>query len=125
MKTSLLKLEQLALDVETSSVTAKRAARCDHAVAGYDDGNWIPVVRHAHGAVGVWVANGLGNVAVAAGLAVWNFEQCTPARELELGSAKIEGEGELVSLACKVTVELGKRGRERWFGLTQLSRIGI
>src|SRR3979411_257033 len=98
MKTALLKVEQLALDVETAAVTAKRPARCDHPVAGDDDGNWIPIVRHANGAVGVRVANRLGDVAIAAGLAVWNLEQCTPASELEPGSAKIKRQGEHASL---------------------------
>ncbi len=86
----MFKVEQLALDVETATVTAQRAARRDHPVAGNDDSYWISVVRHADGTVGVRVANGLSNVPVAAGLAVWNFEQGVPAGELELGSAKIE-----------------------------------
>src|ERR1700730_8076332 len=113
MKTALLKLEQLALDVEPAAVTAKRPARCNHPVAGDDDGNWIPVVRHADGAVGVRMANRLGDVAIAAGLAVWDFEQCAPASELELGSAKIEWEGELASLTREVIVEFVDIGRER------------
>src|ERR1700674_3714860 len=125
MKTALLKLEQLALDVETAAVTAQRPARCNHPVAGDDDGNWIPVVRHAYGTVGVRMANRLGDVAIAAGLAVRDFEQRTPARELELGSTKIELEGELASLTGEVIVEFAKIGRERRFGLTQLSRVGI
>jgi len=86
----LFKVQQLALDVQTATVAAQRATRCDHPVAGDDDSHWIPVVRHADGTVGVRVANGLSDVAVAAGLAVWNFEQRPPAGELELGSAKIE-----------------------------------
>src|SRR6266481_6098900 len=125
MKAALLKVEQLALDVEAAAVTAKRAARCDHPVAGDDDGDWIPVVRHADGAVGVRMANGLGYVAIAAGLAIWNFEQGTPASELELGSAKIERERELAPLTREVIVKFAKIGRECGFGLTQLSRIGI
>src|ERR1700675_3633044 len=98
MRTGLLKVEQLALDVETATIAAQRTARRDHPGAGDDDGDWIPVVRHADGAVGVRMANRLRHVAIAAGLAVWNFEQCTPASELKLGAAKIEGQGELASL---------------------------
>src|ERR1700686_3307234 len=71
------------------------------------------------------MANGLSDVAVAAGLAVWDFEQRMPTRELELGSAKIEREGKLASPAREVMVEFAEIGREGWFGLTQLSRIGI
>lgn len=125
MKTGLLKVKQLAFDVETAAVTAKRSARCDHPVAGDDDGDGIPVVRHADGTVGVRVANGLSDVAVAAGLAVRDFEQRMPARELELGSAEIEREGELASLTREVIVEFAEIGREDWFGLMQPSRIGI
>ena len=94
-------------------------------MAGDDDGDWIPVVRHADGTVGMRVPDGLSDVAIAAGLAVWNFEQRMPARELELGSAKIEREGELAALAREIFVEFAKLGRKGWLGLTQLSRIGI
>ena len=121
----MLKVEQLALDVEAAAVTAKRPARRDHPVAGDDDGNWIPVVRHADGTVGVQMANGLSDVAIAAGLAVWNFEQRTPASELEVGSAKIKREGKFASFTREVIVEFAEIGRERCFGLTQLSGIGI
>src|ERR1700682_4417148 len=112
MKTALLKVKQLAFDVKTAAVAAQRSARCNHPVAGDDDSDRIPVVRHAHGPVRVRMANALSNVAVAAGLAVWDFEQRMPARELELGSAKIEWEGELASLAREVLVEFAALGAE-------------
>ena len=111
-KTGLFKVEQLALDVETAAVTAQGAARCDHPMAGDDDGHGIPVVRHADGAVGVRVADGLSDIAVTAGLAVGNFEQCAPAAELEVGSAKIERERELATIAREVFVEFPKIGCE-------------
>ena len=103
-----LKVEQLALDVEPATIPAQRAARCDHPVAGNDDSDWIPVVRHAYGTVGPRVANGFRNVTVTASLAVRDFEQCAPARELELGSAKIERERELAAFARKVFIELAQ-----------------
>src|SRR5208282_688327 len=71
------------------------------------------------------VANGFSDVAVAAGLAVGNFEQCVPARKLEVGSAQIKRERELAALACEVIVEFAEIGREDWFGLAQLSCTGI
>jgi hypothetical protein len=117
----LLKVEQLTLDVETASVTAERAARCDHPVARYDDGDWIPVVRHADGTVGMRVANGFRNVAVAPGLAVGNFEQRAPACKLEVGSAEIERKRKLATLAREVVVEFEEIGSEGRSGLTQLS----
>ena len=112
MKTGLLQVEQLAFYVESAAVAAQGAARCDYAVAGDDDGDGIPVVRHADGAAGVRVANGLSDVAVAAGFAVRDFEQRMPARQLELGSAEIEREGELVALAREVFAELVEVGSE-------------
>src|SRR5258708_17448679 len=98
MKTALLKPEQPALDVETAAGTAQRATRCDHPVAGDDDSGRIPVVGHADGAVGLRLANRLGDVAVAAGFAVWNFEPCTPASELDSGAAQIKPGGAIASL---------------------------
>src|SRR4029077_9569380 len=71
------------------------------------------------------MANRLGDFAVAAGFAIGNFKQCTPASELEFGSTKIKWEGELASLTGEVIVEFQNIGRERRFGLTQLGRIGI
>ena len=125
MKTGLLQVEQLALYVEAAAVTAQRAAGRDHAVAGDDNGDGIPVVRHADGTVGMRVADGLSDVAVATGLAVWNFEQRMPARELELGSSKIERQRELATLAGKVFVEFSEIGRKGCFGLMQRARTGI
>src|SRR5258708_32023219 len=48
-----------------------------------------------------------------------------PARELELGSAKIERQGELASLAREVIGEFAEIGREGWLGLMQLSLLRI
>ncbi len=121
----LLKVEQLAFDVEPATITAQRAARCDHPVAGNDDGDWIPVVRHAYGSVRVRVANRFRNVTVTAGLAVRDFEQSAPARKLELGSAKIKRERELAAFAREVFIELAQIWREGWLGFPQLSRMGI
>ena len=111
----LLQIEQLALDVETPAVTAERAVRRDHPMAGHDDGDRIPVVRHADGPVGVRMADRFSDVAVTARLAIRNFQQRAPARELELSSAEIERQGELAPLPREVFVELAKIGRE---GLT-------
>src|ERR1035437_8803012 len=119
------KVEQLALDVEPATIAAQGAPRCDHPVAGNDDSDWIPVVRHADGTVGPRVANRFRNVTVTAGLAVRDFEQCAPARELELGTAKIELKRELAALARKVFLELAQIRREGWLRFLQLSRPGI
>jgi len=67
----------------------------------------------------------LRDVAVAAGLAVGNFEQCAPAGELELGSTKIKREGKLVALPREVFVEFEEIGSENGFGLLQLDRTRI
>jgi len=80
---------------------------------------------HAHGTAGARVANRLSDVAVAAGLAVWDFKQRVPARELELGSTKIEREGELAALTREILVEFAQIGREGLLGLMQLNPTGI
>src|SRR5208282_3644823 len=71
------------------------------------------------------MADGLSDVAVTASLAVWNFAQCPPARQLELGSAEIERQGKLAPLTRKILVEFAKIGREGWLGLLQMRRTRI
>src|SRR5271154_5526679 len=121
----LFQVEQLALGVETAAVPAQGSARCDHTMAGHDDGDGIPVVRHAHRAVSMRVADSLGDITVAARLSVGNFEQRMPACQLEVGSAKIERERELAALARKVFVEFLQIGAEREVRFLQLSRITV
>ena len=62
-----------------------------------DDRDGIPIVGHADGAACLRVADGFGDIAIAPGLAVWNFEQGTPACDLKFGSAQIQGNRELVA----------------------------
>ncbi len=121
----LLQVEQLAFEVEASTVSAERTARCDHPVARDDDRDRIPIVRHADGTVGMSVADGFSNVAVTAGLSIRDCEQRVPARKLEFGSPQIQRKRKLAALAFEVFVEFAEVGRERGFGLLQLSRIGI
>ena len=54
------------------------------------------------------VSDGLRDVAVAAGLAVWNLEQRAPAGQLEFGAAQIEGLREVAALARKIFIEFGR-----------------
>src|SRR5271169_640367 len=110
-------MEQLAFQVEPATVSAQRSARRDHAVAWHNDGNWIPVVRHANGTVGVRMADGLRDVAVATCFAIGNIEQGAPTRELKFGSAEIERNRELAALSGKIFLKLVKIGSEIGFGL--------
>jgi hypothetical protein len=71
------------------------------------------------------VANGFSDLAVAAGFAVRNFEQRMPARELEPGSAKIERERKLATVACEIFVELVKVRSERFPRFLNLNRTRI
>src|ERR1700687_2356472 len=71
------------------------------------------------------MTNGFSNVAITAGVPVRNFEQRAPARQLKLGSAKIEPERELAALAREVFLEFTQIRRKGRLGLMQLSRAGI
>jgi hypothetical protein len=124
-QTGLLKVEQPTLDVEPSAISAERTARSDYPVTGDDDGDWIPVVRHADGSVGVSMADGFRDVAITPSLTVRNFEQRIPARKLKRSSAEIERERKLPSLAREVIVEFAKIGGQDLRRFPQLRRVGI
>src|ERR1035441_4216732 len=83
LQAGMLQVEQPSLKIETAAVPTQGPARCDHPVAGNDDSDWVSIVRHPDRAVRMRVANRFRDIAVTARLAVGNFEQSTPARELE------------------------------------------
>ena len=115
----LFEREQFAFDVETATVTAQGSARRDDSVARHDDGDGVPVIRHAHGSAGIRVADGSSDVQVAASFTVWNFKQSLPACYLERGSAKIEREGEVAQPPAKIFVEFAEVGREGCLGFAE------
>ena len=90
-----------------------------------NDGDWVPVVRHPDGTMGVRMTNRLSDVAIAAGLPIRNFEKRPPACQLKIGPTKIEGEREFTPLAGEIFVELAKIGSEGWSRLAQLRGMGI
>ena len=59
-------------------------------MAGDDDVDRIPVVRHPDGAEGAEMPDRLGNVAVGARLTIGDIEQGAPALELKLRSPQIQ-----------------------------------
>src|SRR3984957_8224148 len=69
------------------------------------DCNGIAIVRHADGAKSFWLADGAGDVAVAASLAVGNGEQSAPTRNLKIGSAQIERKADLAPLAREILLQ--------------------
>jgi hypothetical protein len=44
-------------------------------MAGDDDRNWVAIVRHAHGAKRIRLADGAGDVGISARLSVGNRQQ--------------------------------------------------
>src|SRR5205809_7552780 len=101
----MLQIEQFALDVESAAITAKRAVGRNYAMTRYDDCNGIPIVRHAHGAKGLRMSNGMGDITIAAGLPVRDVEQGVPAFHLESGTPQIDRERESFAMATKIFVE--------------------
>lgn len=123
--TRLLKVQQLALDVEPAAVTTERSSGRDHAMAGDDDGDRIPIVGHAHGAEGLRMPDGARDVSITARLAVGNCEQRLPAGKLKLGAAKIERHRELAPLSSEVFVKFAKVRRQCLSGLAKLKFLGV
>ena len=106
-------------------------------MAGNDNRNRIAVVCHPNSAKSIRFADGSGDVRISASLAVRDCQQCAPACELEIGSAKIEWETELAASAREIFFELTdartqgvRRNLERgsFFGCTcflaKVSRVG-
>ena len=79
---ALVRGRAVCVSVETSAVTAQGSARSDYPVAGDDDGYRIPVVGHADGSERMGVSDVSRDVAIAAGLAVWNWSSALPAGQL-------------------------------------------
>src|ERR1700739_2767527 len=118
-------VKQLALDFNPATVSAQRTVRRDHAMARHNDRNRVAVVRHADRAIGVRMANGLGQIAVAARLAVWDVAKLAPAFQLKLGAPQIERNGKLPALTREVFVELLKVGSQQLSRFLELNFVGI
>src|SRR5579864_1893989 len=71
-------------------------------MARHHDRYRIAVVGHADGAKSLGSADGTGDIGVGASLAVGNLEQGVPTHQLKWRSTKVEGEGELPSIAGEV-----------------------
>jgi hypothetical protein len=95
-------LQQLAFYVEAATVAAQGTVGGDYAMARYYDRHWIAVVRHSDGAESLGSADGASDIGVSASLAVGNLEQGLPTFQLKRSSTKVEGEGELPSIAGEV-----------------------
>ena len=125
MNVRFLQVEQPALDIEPTAVAAERSSGRDHAMAGHNDGDRIPVVRHPDGTKCVRMPDGAGDLAVGTSFPVRDVKQSAPAPELKVGAAEIERDRKLAALARKVFVKLAKVARQRWFGFAKLNRVGI
>src|SRR3989338_1372760 len=86
--------EQGALAGQAQAVAAERAASAHHAVAGDDERHRVRATGGADGAGGPRLADGPGDFAVGARLAVGDAAQLFPDADLEGGAADIERQGE-------------------------------
>ena len=86
-----LTLEQLALALGAEAVPAKIAVATDNTVAGHDQRHWICCARASDGALGVGLAEGAGDLAIAAGLAERDAPKLFPHTSLEGGPTDIKG----------------------------------
>ena len=82
-------------------------------MTGDDDGQRIATIGGAHGAHGLGVADGLGNIGIAAGLAIGDPGQRLPHPQLKLGAVLGEGQVKCVALSGKVGAELLGIGGQR------------
>src|SRR5258708_5599704 len=73
-----------------------------------DDRNGIAVVRHPDRAESTRMPNRVGDVAVAARLAVRDIQQRTPALQLEIRAAEVEWKRKLLAMPGKIFFELAK-----------------
>src|SRR5215475_4026177 len=117
-----LEVEQEPLAVEPAAVAGQAAVRADHAVAGHDQRHGVAAVRRSYRAGAVGAADLLGDLAIAAGLAVRDRQQRVPDVLLELGAAHVELDVELDALAREVLVELLDHIRER---LACIAPLGV
>jgi len=125
MNVRSFQIEKLALDVEATTIAAQRTARSDYAMARDDDGDRIPVVRHAYGAESLRVPDGARDVGVAAGLTIRDGEERLPARTLKICAAQIERNRELTALAREILAQLLNVWGERRHRLAKLDRFRV
>src|SRR6202035_3150002 len=101
-----LEFQEFALDVEAAAVAAQGAVRGNHAMAGDDNRQRAPIVRHAHGANTLRAAYRTRNLTVAASLSVGNRQQRSPTRDLKICSSQINLEVELSPFPGKILLQL-------------------
>ena len=75
-------------------------------MAGGDDRNGVPTIGRAHGAYRAWVADLLGDLAVAAGFAERDGQQRPPHLLLEVGAGELQFQLEPIALAREVFRQL-------------------
>ena len=91
MKIITLILGLLALALGTQAIAAELAVAADNAVAGHDERHGVGGASMTDRALGVGLANGQGNLAIAAGLAERDAPKLFPHASLEGGPTDIEG----------------------------------
>ena len=91
---------------KASTVTRKSSIRSQNPMAGNNNSDWVVMVCLAHGAEGIRTANGAGDIAITAGLAVRNAQQRLPAIFLELRSNQIKLKRKSPQFPAKIAFKL-------------------
>ena len=96
----------LSLNLQPAGIAGERAVRTDDAVAGDDDRDRVAVVGHADGTAGARIADGGGELAIGARLAIGDGAQRRPDPLLKCGAARGERQVECPPRARKVFPQL-------------------
>src|SRR5215468_8196702 len=92
--------------MQTTAVSRKRAVSTDHAMAGNNDGHWVPMVGLADGAKRFWRSHFAGQISIGASAAVRDAAESIPTFLLKFGADKVECKCKVAQLAFKVRTKL-------------------
>src|SRR3989338_6322074 len=101
--------EQGTLARQAQAVAPERAASAHHAVAGDDERHRVRATGGADGAGGLGLADGPGDFAVGARLAVGDAAELFPDADLKSGAADIERQEELRRIPDRKSTRLNSR----------------
>lgn len=120
-----LQLQQISFDFKAAAVSAQRAIRRNHPMAGDHDRYRIAVVGHADRAKAPRPPDSTRNVAITPGLPVRDRDESPPAGQLKVGPAQIQWEIELPTLAGKVLVQFADIRLQALLGLLELQVLSF
>jgi hypothetical protein len=115
-----LQLQQISFDFKAAAVSAQRAIRRNHPMAGDHNRDRIAIVGHADRSKAPRPPDSTRDVAIAPGLRVRDSEESPPAGQLKIGPAQIQREIEFAALAGKVLVQFAEIRLQGLLGFLEL-----